>query len=142
MTLFEQAVQPLKKYADFKGRASVAEFWTFFVLVLLMNAAARILGPGVSALVALALVVPQIAVTTRRLHDVNKSGRELVLPLGMLAIGPLLYAFGGFIGRIVVLGYLGLLMLVFANLLLILARKGSTIPNKYGKSPDAFSFGN
>ena len=28
------------------------------------------------------------------------------------------------------------------RLLLMLARKGSTIPNKYGKSPEAFSFGN
>ena len=142
MTLFEQAVQPLKKFADFSGRASVAEFWTFFLLVLILNAAARLLSAPLAFLVSLLLLMPQMAVTVRRLHDINKSGRELVVPLAMLAVGPLLYAFGGFIARIVMLGYAGLLLLVFANLLLMLARKGSSIPNKYGKSPDAFSFGN
>ena len=140
---------PLKKYADFSGRASVAEFWTFFLFVLLANAAARLvdallgrglLGP-VAGLIALALIVPQVAVTVRRLHDINKSGRELVAPLLMLAAAPLVYAFSGFIAKIVALGYAGVLLLVFANLLLMLSRKGSNIPNKYGKSPVAFSFG-
>lgn len=112
------------------------------MLIVLVNAAARVLSPPLAALVALVFAIPQMAVTIRRLHDVNKSGRELILPLGMLAVAPLMYSFGGFIARIVVLGYLGLLLLVFANLLLMLARKGSNIPNKYGKSPDAFSFGN
>ena len=110
--------------------------------MLILNAAARLVAGPMAFLVSLLLLMPQMAVTVRRLHDINKSGRELVVPLVMLAVGPLFYAFGGFIARIVVLGYAGLLLLVFANLLLMLARKGSAIPNKYGKSPKAFSFGN
>ena len=42
MTAFEMAMRPLRKYADFKGRASRSEFWTFFVFVLIVQAVARI----------------------------------------------------------------------------------------------------
>jgi uncharacterized membrane protein YhaH (DUF805 family) len=31
MTAFEMAIQPLKKYLDFSGRASRPEFWFFFL---------------------------------------------------------------------------------------------------------------
>ena len=36
MTLLDQALVPLKKYADFSGRASRGEFWTFFFFVMLL----------------------------------------------------------------------------------------------------------
>ena len=42
MTTFEQATAPLKKFADFKGRASRSEFWTFLVFVLIAQAAGRL----------------------------------------------------------------------------------------------------
>jgi uncharacterized membrane protein YhaH (DUF805 family) len=40
----------------------------------------------------------------------------------------------------VALGYYGIVLLLFANLALLLIKKGSAIPNRYGKSPVAFSF--
>jgi uncharacterized membrane protein YhaH (DUF805 family) len=88
----------------------------------------------------LILFLPQIAVAVRRLHDVNRSGRELVVPCVMLLALPLVLAFGGFLPRIIALGYAGLVLLVFANLLQLLLKKGSKIPNRYGASPTAFSF--
>jgi uncharacterized membrane protein YhaH (DUF805 family) len=149
MTAFEMALQPLKKYADFKGRASRSEFWIFFFFVMIVQAVARVVdlmfggwmfGGAFSALAGLLLFVPQLAVTVRRLHDVGKSGRELLVPCLMLLPLPLFVMFRGIIAGIVALGYYGVVLLVFANLFLLLIKKGGTVPNKYGKSPSAFSF--
>lgn len=149
MTLFEQAMVPLRKYADFSGRASRAEFWIFFLFVAVIQAVARLvdtlLGSGfmpgpVAGLAGLLLIMPQLAVTVRRLHDVNRPARELVVPGLMLLALPLFIVFSGVIAKIVALGYFGLLLIMFANLLLLLAKQGSSIPNRYGASPTAFSF--
>jgi uncharacterized membrane protein YhaH (DUF805 family) len=152
MAFVRSAMATLRKYADFKGRASRQEFWTFFAFVLIAQALARlvdaVLFPGsllagpVSSLTGLVLFIPQVAVTVRRLHDVGKSGKELLVPLLMLFALPIVAwaALGGFIGKIVLLGYGGVLMLIFAHLLLSLIKKGGTVPNKYGSAPTAFSF--
>jgi uncharacterized membrane protein YhaH (DUF805 family) len=150
MVIFESALHTLKKYADFSSRASRSEFWLFFAFVLIAQAAARLLDalfghgsylPGpVAGLVGLLLLIPQIAVAVRRLHDIGRSGRELVVPCVMLALLPVVMSFGGFLPRIVALGYAGMVLLVFANLLLMLIKQGRSVPNKYGASPTAFSF--
>ena len=150
MTFFEQAFQPLRKYADFSGRASRGEFWTFFFVVLFAQALARVVDtiflrgsylPGpVAGIVGLLLIVPQLAVAVRRLHDVNCSGRELVAPLLMLLAMPLVVMFGSVLGKIVALGYSGLVLIVFGMLLLQLIKEGGKVPNKYGAAPTAFSF--
>ena len=44
MKLLESAVGTLKKFADFKGRASREEFWCFFAFLIIVNAAASIVG--------------------------------------------------------------------------------------------------
>lgn len=149
MFLFESAVYTLRKYADFSSRASRSEFWCFFFFVLIAQAIARIadamfggflfFGP-VSGLVSLLLIVPQAAVAVRRLHDLGRSGRELLVPVVMLALLPLVMSFGGFLPRLVALGYAGLTLLVFANLLMLLTKSGKNVPNRYGGSPAAFSF--
>ena len=150
MGAFEQITQSLKKYADFKGRASRGEFWTFFLFVLIAQAVARavdlVLGSGpiggpVSMLTGLLLFVPQVSVAVRRLHDVNRSGRELLVPCLLLLASPLLVLFGSFLGKIVALGYFAVTLLMFGQLLMMLARKGSSVPNRYGACPTAFSFG-
>jgi uncharacterized membrane protein YhaH (DUF805 family) len=58
----------------------------------------------------------------------------------MLLAAPLVYSFGGILPRLVALGYAGLTLLVFANLLLLFLKEGKKIPNRYGASPTAFSF--
>ena len=146
MFVFQSALNTLKKYADFNGRASRHEFWCFLVFVIVANAVAGILGvllrvgPALAGLIGLLLIIPQIAVAVRRLHDVGKSGRELVVPCVMLAALPLAFAFRGFLPKLVALGLLGITLLVFANLLTLFIKKGSTIPNRYGAAPTAFSF--
>jgi len=120
MKLIESALFTLKKYADFSGRASREEFWLFFVFVIIANAVATLLGallavgPLISGAVAVPLLIPQLAVGVRRLHDVNKTGRELVVPCVMLFLVPVAFAFRGVLPQIVALGYLGITVLAFA----------------------------
>ena len=73
------------KYAVFSGRASRSEFW-FFVLfgllggvisaiidTMILGYSVEVNGP-INLIFSVALILPSIAVTTRRLHDINKSG--------------------------------------------------------------------
>lgn len=75
----------LRKYAEFDGRARRREYWGFVLvnlLVLILLAVPDALlglatpgtGVGLSAIYVLAVAVPWLAVTVRRLHDVGRSG--------------------------------------------------------------------
>lgn len=146
MYVFESAFQTLRKYADFKSRASRQEFWCFLAFVIIMQAVCGFIGmlfgmgPALSGLVGALLIVPQIAVAVRRLHDLGKSGRELLVPCLILLALPLAFAFRGILPRILALGVLGITLLAFANLLTLFLKKGSNVPNRYGAAPTAFSF--
>jgi uncharacterized membrane protein YhaH (DUF805 family) len=146
MFIFQSALQTLKKYAQFNGRASREEFWCFFAFVIIANALSGIVGMllglrgMLAGLVGLLLIIPQLAVAVRRLHDVGRSGRDLVVPCAMLALIPLAFAFRGVLPKIVALGFLGVTLLAFANLLSLFMKKGTTVPNRYGAAPTAFSF--
>ena len=148
MVVFQSALQTFKRYADFKGRASREEFWCFFAFVIIANAVASLVGlllgfgAALSGIVGALLIIPQLAVAVRRIHDLGKSGRELLVPCIMLLAVPLAFAFRGILPKIVALGFLGITLLVFANLLTLFIKKGSTIPNRYGAAPTAFSFAN
>ena len=146
MFIFQSALQTLKRYAEFSGRASRQEFWCFFAFIIIANAVAGLTGVlfGVPAalpgLVGLLLVIPQITVAVRRMHDVGRSGRDLLVPCAMLALVPIAFAFRGILPKIVALGFLGITLLAFANLLSLFLKKGTTVPNRYGAAPTAFSF--
>ena len=146
MYVFESAFQTLRKYADFKSRASRQEFWCFLAFVIIMQAVCGVvgmlfgMGPALSGLVGALLIIPQIAVAVRRLHDLGKSGRELLVPCLILFALPLAFAFRGILPSILALGVLGITLLAFANLLTLFLKKGSNVPNRYGAAPTAFSF--
>jgi uncharacterized membrane protein YhaH (DUF805 family) len=74
MTLSQAVSRCLNQYATFDGRASRPEFWWFALAQLLVVAAASIVGDRLGALVALGLLLPTLAVTARRLHDMGRSG--------------------------------------------------------------------
>lgn len=77
----------LRKYAVFSGRALRMEYWMFFLFNFIIafvlgfiEAAAG--GPGVlGSLYGLAVLIPGIAVSVRRLHDTNRSGWWLLISL-------------------------------------------------------------
>lgn len=84
-----------KKFTDFNGRASRAEFWTFFLFNIILSYAitlglGAILGQVIASIlnliVSLVLLLPGIAVAIRRMHDVNKSGWYLLIPIYSLIL--------------------------------------------------------
>jgi uncharacterized membrane protein YhaH (DUF805 family) len=68
-----------QKYADFSGRARRSEYWFFSLAAFLIYFVALVIGAVVGNqylyfLVFLALFIPSLAVSARRLHDTNRSG--------------------------------------------------------------------
>lgn len=92
---FGQAVSTcLRKYAEFEGRASRSEYWYFALFCLLLSIAEQLfsLPLALRSLVNLALLLPSLAVTTRRLHDRDHSGWHQLWGLtGIGLLFPLLY---------------------------------------------------
>ncbi len=106
--------QPLVKYADFSGRARRTEFWLWVLLQkMLTYAALAVMGfivpsPFYQAVdtanpqayiqkiaiyyapilvIGVLLLIPSMAVQVRRLHDSNRTGWWVMLPLAAFAAG-------------------------------------------------------
>ena len=85
----------LKKYVDFSDRACRTEYWMFVlfnivIIIVLAVIEGMLGGPGILAnLYSLAVLIPGIAVSVRRLHDTDKSGWWLLVGIVPL-IGSLL----------------------------------------------------
>ena len=78
MSFIDAIKSYFKNYATFKGRARRSEFWFTVLFTFLVSAALSIVFSESSAaeeLWSLATIVPSLAVTWRRLHDVGRSGK-------------------------------------------------------------------
>jgi len=114
----------MNNYANWDGRASRSEYWWFNLFNLIINIVTDVidssLGMGMIAygvgyvgfIAFLALLLPSIGVSVRRLHDLGKSGWWL-----LIAIIPIV----NFIGIFVIL--------VFTLM------EGEKQPNQYGEVP-------
>jgi uncharacterized membrane protein YhaH (DUF805 family) len=80
----------LKNYAGFSGRARRTEFWMWGLFNLIINAVLVVLGlvtgadtlfTGLSVVYALAIIIPNLAVAVRRLHDTGRSGWWILIGL-------------------------------------------------------------
>lgn len=73
---FGQAIETcFRKYADFMGRATRAEFWWWYLFNVIVSVVFYFALPDyVGSIVQLALVIPTLAVCWRRLHDIGKAG--------------------------------------------------------------------
>ena len=120
-----------RKYSDFSGRACRSEYWWYILFVNLLYIGLSIVGGvltvftgmiGAYLMIAIfiialvGLLVPSIAVTVRRMHDLNVSGWWLILFL-VLSLIPL-------INNLLVIGYI-----------ICFCLKGTTGTNKYGQDP-------
>lgn len=89
MTFQDSIRTVLSKYATFTGRAGRPEFWWWVLGILVVFAIASLIdrmifGPDTAilgGLISLAVIVPNIAVAVRRLHDTDRSGWWLLLSL-------------------------------------------------------------
>ena len=89
MTFGESIKSCLNGYVKFDGRAPRSEYWWFLVFIFLVDVVAACIDFSastiyekselVSTLAALALLLPNLAVCVRRLHDLNKSGWWVLL---------------------------------------------------------------
>ena len=125
-------VKVLKQYVDFSGRARRREYWMFVlinvVILIVLSLIDTLLGTGgfrvtsgggsfyaanslglLSGLYTLAVLLPSIAVTVRRLHDTDRTGWWILL------------------GFIPIIG--GIVLLVFYVL------EGTRGPNRFGPDP-------
>ena len=75
----------LKKYAVFNGRAQRKEYWMFvlfnIIISIVLSFVEGMIGTKgiIAILYGLALLIPGIAVSVRRLHDTNHSGWWLLI---------------------------------------------------------------
>ena len=98
MMSFENAIRTVfgDKYFDFSGRASRSEFWwmylgmmglqigmviVFVIMGLILGEVGALLGMVIVLLLSLALLLPILGATVRRLHDGGKSGWWYLLAL-------------------------------------------------------------
>lgn len=106
---------PLARYADFNGRSRRSEYWLWALFMFLLNIALSIvqfamlgavagstqdaahagaaMGPVMIVnllkfVVFLGLLVPNVAVAVRRMHDINRTGWWIIFPsvVGLIAI--------------------------------------------------------
>ena len=118
---FPRAVElGFRRYIDFRGRSSRAEYWWWTLFIVLVGIIATaidtvVLGTDlwdtglVGWVFSLATLSPDLAVSVRRLHDINRSGWWLLLYF------------------VLVIGWI--VLLVWA------IKRGDVGPNKYGPDP-------
>lgn len=104
----------LKNYAGFSGRARRTEYWIFVLVSAIVSALLTAIGtaiqfPLLGGIYGLAVLVPGLAVLSRRLHDTGRSAWWILIVLVPL------------VGAIIIV--------VFA------CSGGTPGPNKYGASP-------
>jgi uncharacterized membrane protein YhaH (DUF805 family) len=93
-------LQVLKKYAEFGGRSRRKEYWFFvlfstlisILLISIDSATGTLRSPAglglLSGIYSLAVLIPSLAVSVRRLHDTSRTGWWLLLGIVPL-IGPI-----------------------------------------------------
>ena len=93
--LTNSVISCFNKYFDFETRSSRKEFWywqLFRILMFLSITFIESLGlSGILFISNFIFLIPEIAVSIRRLHDINKSGWWILLSLTIIGIIPLTY---------------------------------------------------
>src|SRR5580693_3743286 len=103
MNFFEAIGSGFRNYLNFSGRAIRSEYWywtLFTTLVsLVFGVIDEVLNPGdkmgvfsiVTMLMELAVFLPGLAVSIRRLHDIDRTGWWLLLAFTVIGIFVLIY---------------------------------------------------
>lgn len=126
-------------YFDFNGRVGRTQFWWYVLVVVVLAILVGIIGSIttrlISSLFSLALLLPNLGMGVRRLHDVGKPGIYVLLPL-VPAVLAMLFLFL-FLWPLAMLCWLA----VFAAAVLLIywyAQPGMTGDNEYGPPPPAW----
>ena len=115
MNLPQAVTSVFSNYATFSTRASRSEYWYFTLFIVIVLIVLEVFDGGLhsggvlTGLFALGMFVPQFAVAVRRMHDIDRRGRWILL------------------GFLPVVGWIWLLIL--------LCKPGDPGPNSYAPQP-------
>jgi uncharacterized membrane protein YhaH (DUF805 family) len=130
-------------YVDFNGRVGRTQFWYYMLVAILLMVVVSVVAsvirvPALGSLVGLALLLPNLGMGVRRLHDTGKPGIYIVI----LLIPVALYIVLAILSAVLLLMGGGLFMLVgLANLaalgvmIYFWVQPGQTGDNQYGPAP-------
>ena len=122
---FSDAVQNvlMNNYANLNGRASRSEYWWFVLFNFIVNIVTFVIDLTLGSMITydmgyvgliafLALLLPAVSVSVRRLHDIGKSGWWI-----LLAIIP-------------IVNFIGIFVIIVFTIM-----EGEEQPNQYGNVP-------
>lgn len=173
MSLPQAVKQVLRKYADFSGRATRAEYWWWVLATTIVSLVLQTIDSFIVSLISegleasplstvfgLAVLLPGLAVTARRLHDIGKSGWWILVwfVIGIVGLIPvavgiiaMFLAWGmdwdavaaeALITLIVGIALTALIELgLMVWVIVWMARQGRSGPNSYGAAPRAIDAG-
>jgi len=143
-----------KHYVDFDGRVGRSQFWWYIAVYAVVGILVSVVGSitftgrGLRALYGLALFLPSLGITARRLHDTGRTASWvlllavpsfLVFLTGLVAILSIFVL--GFPGFLIVFGSIFALLSGAAVLLLVYfcVQPGTEGSNEYGAIPPAWT---
>ncbi len=158
MVSFGEAIKlGFNGYVKFSGRSTRAEYWWWFLFYNLVGMGAstldRAVFPVFSLIIGLAFFLPNLAVSVRRLHDINRTGWWLFFWFLIMLVPTIIIIVGFFTafesiwegnwdetGSWMML-ILGVVLIVIISLLIFIwwiiwfVKQGDFGPNKYGLDP-------
>jgi uncharacterized membrane protein YhaH (DUF805 family) len=86
MTFTEAVQSGFSNYVNFQGRSVRSEYWYWVLFVVICMIIAQLIDRmighmAIYPIFVLAIVLPGLAVSVRRLHDLDRSGWFVLLPL-------------------------------------------------------------
>jgi uncharacterized membrane protein YhaH (DUF805 family) len=143
-----------KHYVDFTGRVGRPQFWYFILVDVVVAVGVAIVGSivglrSLSDLYSLALLLPTLGLTVRRLQDTGKPGSWVLIafiPIVLMIVLGLVSVLGGALGMLgflfVFMPIIALVSLAAAAVLIYLcAQPGQPEANQYGPVPPVFEPG-
>jgi uncharacterized membrane protein YhaH (DUF805 family) len=125
-------------YLDFQGRVGRAEFWYYVLAVVVLQIAAAIVDALLGTrllrgLLSLALLLPNLGMGARRLHDVGQTAWLLLLP-ALPAFVAVILLFTIVLWMLALVAWIAALACSI-YLIYLYAQPGTSGPNQYGPEP-------
>lgn len=135
MSFTESISSVFSKYATFSGRARRSEFWWFYLFNVLVNIVLGLINVKIiTSLWSLAILLPSLAVTVRRLHDTGKSGWYILIPIvvAIIACVIIVLAEASVAGMIIAYAMIIVVMILY---IIWLVKDSQPGDNQYGPNP-------
>lgn len=81
MTFLYAIQSGFRNYGNFRGRASRSAYWWWFLFSVIVQVTASSMNNSLSFFVSLALIIPSLSLSWRRMHDSGHNGLWSLLPI-------------------------------------------------------------